>query len=242
MESRIKEQGSALHAVIITVLIVAVLGLLGFVFWQNFINKPSETISQDTADNVVLFENQKTATDQRNDTGLSLKYPGNWTIEAVTAASFKNGTKIVSPSGKFYVSLVTYKGLTNKPANYSKCNETPNTVIALDVDSIPGYPAAKLAVIVTHFQGEFIYNAGVYQNDGATQGINSLSVGEDRCGLDSSAEYIEMDSPWEDYFFSLSVFTNEDSNTKVTLSEVEDLINDPEYKVAKEIVRSLYAQ
>jgi hypothetical protein len=50
MKSHTNEQGSAAHIVIITVLVVAVLGLLGFVFWQNFIKEeaPQQTATQTT--------------------------------------------------------------------------------------------------------------------------------------------------------------------------------------------------
>jgi hypothetical protein len=43
MKSRILEKGSSAHIVIIIVLVVALLGALGFVFWQNFVNKPATT-------------------------------------------------------------------------------------------------------------------------------------------------------------------------------------------------------
>lgn len=42
MKSHIKEQGSA-HVVVIVVLVAAVLGLLGFVFWQNFLMPKDDT-------------------------------------------------------------------------------------------------------------------------------------------------------------------------------------------------------
>jgi len=41
MKSTYSERGSA-HLVLIIVLVIAVLGLLGFVFWQNFANQPAE--------------------------------------------------------------------------------------------------------------------------------------------------------------------------------------------------------
>ena len=64
MKSRIKEQGSALHIVIIIVLVVAVLGLLGFVLWQNFMNKPADS----QADNTSATSTQEEATDEESDT------------------------------------------------------------------------------------------------------------------------------------------------------------------------------
>jgi hypothetical protein len=54
MKSRILEKGSSAHIVIIIVLVVALLGALGFVFWQNFVNKPATT---STTDSLVLADN-----------------------------------------------------------------------------------------------------------------------------------------------------------------------------------------
>lgn len=51
MKSRNKESGSVVHIVVIIILVVAVLGLLGFVLWQNFLNKPvaTQTSTQQTS-------------------------------------------------------------------------------------------------------------------------------------------------------------------------------------------------
>jgi len=48
MKTRTSEQGSA-HLIIIIVLIVALVGTLGFVFWQNFVNKPAEKSTTSTS-------------------------------------------------------------------------------------------------------------------------------------------------------------------------------------------------
>lgn len=59
MKSRQSQTGSA-HLAIIIVLVVALLGALGFVFWQNFINKPvanqsgtAQTSTQTTTDKTL---------------------------------------------------------------------------------------------------------------------------------------------------------------------------------------------
>jgi len=52
---RQRQSGHALLIIIIVVVSLAILGLLGFLFWQNFINKPG------TASNVTSFEQCKAA-------------------------------------------------------------------------------------------------------------------------------------------------------------------------------------
>ncbi|MFZ1301165.1 MAG: hypothetical protein WAQ27_01120 [Candidatus Microsaccharimonas sp.] len=54
MKSRTQQQGSALHIVIIIVLVVALIGTLGFVFWNNFIKQTNTT--QDTTTEVSQLD------------------------------------------------------------------------------------------------------------------------------------------------------------------------------------------
>jgi hypothetical protein len=41
MSNKISSQKGSTHVIIIVILVVALLGALGFVFWQNFMNKPA---------------------------------------------------------------------------------------------------------------------------------------------------------------------------------------------------------
>lgn len=47
MKLRIKESGSALHYTIVIIVFVVLLGVLGFAFWQNFIDRPDTSNSED---------------------------------------------------------------------------------------------------------------------------------------------------------------------------------------------------
>ncbi|MFZ1301839.1 MAG: PsbP-related protein [Candidatus Microsaccharimonas sp.] len=86
MKTILRQSGSA-HVVIIIVLVVALLGLLGFVFWQNFINK--DTATQGTNDTVATTDSDKdVATDdyagwstyKSDNGGYSFKYPADWIL------------------------------------------------------------------------------------------------------------------------------------------------------------------
>lgn len=86
MNSLQKEQGS-MHVIITTVVAVAILGSLGLVFWQNFINKKAST-SADT--NTTTSTRADTTVQAASDTGdkmykntslgFSLSYPSDWTV------------------------------------------------------------------------------------------------------------------------------------------------------------------
>lgn len=82
MKRKITQAGSA-HIIIIIVLVVALLGTLGFVFWQNFINKTDSNKSTDTSTVVkeeeTSIDGLKTYVNQKYK--LSFEYPSDWSVE-----------------------------------------------------------------------------------------------------------------------------------------------------------------
>lgn len=82
------QKGSA-HVVIIIILVIALLGVLGFVFWQNFIDtKPvannSENSKTDTdSQSTDAYKDWKTYTSTRD--GYSIKYPSDWLVVSETS-------------------------------------------------------------------------------------------------------------------------------------------------------------
>jgi hypothetical protein len=75
------QKGSA-HVIIITVLVAALIGALGFVFWQNFINK-SPADSNVKTGVAAKQKTQATATYQTftlDALGISFQYPQGWTV------------------------------------------------------------------------------------------------------------------------------------------------------------------
>lgn len=78
----LSQKGSA-HTVIIVILVIALLGMLGFVFWQNFVDKKPVAKNDEssmTEDNKSQpkdeYEGWKTYTSTRD--GYSIRYPSDW--------------------------------------------------------------------------------------------------------------------------------------------------------------------
>ncbi len=75
----LNEKGSA-HIVIIVILVVVLIGVLGFIFWQNFINKEAANVAEtSTGDNeteVDKYAGWNTYTSERD--GYGIKYPEDW--------------------------------------------------------------------------------------------------------------------------------------------------------------------
>lgn len=77
-----KTQSGSAHIVIIIVLVIALLGTLGFVFWQNFLNKKDSVATSDTSTvtkEEVSSDGLKTFTNEKYK--LSFKYPSDWSVE-----------------------------------------------------------------------------------------------------------------------------------------------------------------
>ena len=86
------DKGSA-HAVVIVILVLALLGTLGFVFWQNFIKKDdtaktsdtSKQTSDETAKPADVYAGWQTYTSKQH--GISFRYPANWKVDPTEATT-----------------------------------------------------------------------------------------------------------------------------------------------------------
>lgn len=82
------QTGSA-HVIIVIILVVALLGALGFIFWQNFIDKPDDTSSANAEISKTEDVERKVTIhprDQFGETGgdsFNLTLPEGWSVENV---------------------------------------------------------------------------------------------------------------------------------------------------------------
>ena len=89
------DKGSA-HAIIIVVLVVALLGTLGFVFYQNFIKKDDtaktsdigKQTSDETAKPADVYAGWQTYTSKQH--GISFRYPADWKVASTEATTEGN--------------------------------------------------------------------------------------------------------------------------------------------------------
>lgn len=81
MTNKVSQKGSS-HIVIIVILVVALLGALGFVFWQNFINKDPIVKEAETSKTQAQTKDEyagwKTYASTRD--GYYIKYPSDWLV------------------------------------------------------------------------------------------------------------------------------------------------------------------
>jgi hypothetical protein len=82
MISKITSQKGSAHIIVTIILVVMLLGVLGFVFWQNFVNKSTNTQpapSTETEENISKEVTYKTY--QTDTHPISFQYPEAWSIE-----------------------------------------------------------------------------------------------------------------------------------------------------------------
>ena len=102
-----KNQKGSAHVVIIVILTLLVLGLLGFVFWQNFVVAKDATKDTNGSGNQIVTKdesredaNKLTETKSITESGatFSFKYPKNWTIKETET----NQGNLSSADGSIY--------------------------------------------------------------------------------------------------------------------------------------------
>jgi hypothetical protein len=107
MKTRIKEQGSATHLAIVVTLVVVIIGLLGFVFWQNFLNKEAKDGPKTSASQTTEVETSTLPESYTSDYGMfSLRYPADWKL-ATDVTDMGEASSLTSPSGTV-LSLVAH--------------------------------------------------------------------------------------------------------------------------------------
>lgn len=81
-----KQSGSA-HVIIIVILVIALLGALGFVFWKNYMNKDDAkkvetgtSVKEEEAPKPITYKTYQTDTHP-----VSFKYPDTWSLENAKA-------------------------------------------------------------------------------------------------------------------------------------------------------------
>ena len=227
MNKQQNQLGSA-HLVVIILLSVALLGSLGFLFYQNFVlsktndsapvvfdKKTKETAKIVAASDVALTE---IASDATNDTKFAIKYPKTWTLaheiapaSDIIGAGDKN--TITSPDKTTVVELNVF----SSSGRGVLCYDNENAKVTInDKGDISGYPSAGFINYSESTNGDYI---GAYD-------INTVKNNQG-CKVYQESRH-------------LLGYTN---NTLVTLGATfvgEVDTSSDNYKIAKRIIQSLY--
>lgn len=249
MNKQKSESGSA-HLVIIIVLVVALLGTLGFVYWQNFVQTKTantQTNQTNTSNNqTVKAQLTEDVTDSSRGTGLSIKYPASWSysryLSNIPKGSYDKGDTytVTSPDSK--VSVVLRIGLYGGSAGTGYKLPITET---LGQDTMPDM---KEMSFVQYFCGYDdskygYYNIGAYGNSLVKD--DNLCVTANEHNQATKGEMVNG-SNFSSYNLNIKLndldqyFGNTYATSTFTKELVTNSMNTEDFQIAKQIVQSLY--
>ncbi|HRN97063.1 MAG TPA: hypothetical protein PLZ58_01250 [Candidatus Saccharibacteria bacterium] len=175
MKSQKKEQGSALHIAIVIILIVIILGLLGYVFYNNFISKPA-TNASDTTSVDSNNKNQSTptpdpgyvyftgGTDYGMPSNVTFEHPIDWQIVSAAHSTFgsvgDDSTGLYHDHGSMYL-------------------QTVNTVAGYTAQHGGGQQDNQATIIITvdnRYKSLDDVKTAMYKNDGLATTEGNLTI------------------------------------------------------------------
>ena len=257
MKSNKPQQGSA-HLIVIIILVIALLGALGFVFWQNFIQQPNQIAKSNELTEIVaidpkLIELSEIATDVTTNSGLAIKYPKTWILSNSTIPInhfSRDKTTITSPDGSvtvvYDVELIGGRGGVCK---VSEDGQKLTQLVQLDADVITGYPDARFVAYVDHntLTDVYKYSIGVQGVGGYGDHIKVGDVTDD-CdsfgSISSSPSIVIIKNP-DDMLqpnVTLNIELNNVQNGVSSLTDINNAMKTDNFLIAKRIVQSLYVK
>lgn len=238
-----KQQGSA-HAIIIVILVVALLGALGVVFYQNFIaKKPAETANTKQEESTAVA--MPTARLTFDKAAYNFTYPTNWVVEGATNKEALSSLTLLSSDKKTRVH-VTILGEdmkfdctptdANRKVRYYEVSKEPVTKL--------GSAKAYVVEAITDAEGGgYDYKIGLTQDGGDTH----AAVGDSYCTVfnvgfasqlqkDGATGKVTQPTILAEIDFP-QLIAPEESRVK-DMQSVKDLIASEDYKAAVKILES----
>lgn len=167
--SKKQSQSGSIHLVIFMVLIIALIGALGFIYYQNFMqpekNDTTNLTTTDTKDAVVLLD--KSITENVTGDNLTLDYPNNWILTSQTSLNPDQGIsneKIFITSPDTNIKITFWSGVSGIGGFCDP--ETNGTLSSVKTYSMPNYSGRTLYETVT---SDLVFGAGVLTNNDAIQ-------------------------------------------------------------------------
>jgi hypothetical protein len=236
------QQGSALHIVIVAILVLALSAALGVIFYQNFIVK-KDTTSQAVVEAPTVTT--QTARAAFNSAIYALDYADGW---KVTSAPIKDSvmggstTTITSADGTvaavFGISEIAVTSVCD-PA--SALNISDYTINETAVTKLTGHPLYLVETIVDKTGGGYSYAIGLTQEGGDTH----ASIGDTLCNVAQvgQASYLTMASgkvvtPMITAKIVFPKLQDAPQMTAKDMQTIKDVINTDNYKAAVKILES----
>lgn len=247
--SRHTQKGSA-HVVVVIILVLSLIGALGYIFWQNLNKNEVENKKTTTSQPTQALKLLTVSFNEGFGFKLSMNYPENWVLEKSITGSFpinlENGAtretiKITSPTKKYSVEYTV-----SSNAGIGGMCFPEDTGVIKQINSEPAaLDGMRFAeVISTNKEGKYHFYSGLMKQEVATETVVNESV----CDLMYAgiADLHNLPDGTPITLFEATVHidgfndpTNiSDDKVSETTSEIEEAFKTKEYDQAKAILIS----
>lgn len=235
MNKKQSQSGSA-HLIIILVLLLALVGSLGFVFYQNFIAKNTQNQVQQSVENIAKY---KTFKDDKYN--ISFQYPDKWTLGQIKASDTERpysnrSMDVKNENGETVATLVLgvggLGGYCETDADTSSYN-----VIESETSSIITTKKVAMNFITRYDEKDKNYDIIYGLNDKYTD----VKVYDHICifanTFDSGLSFNEYDN--SGISFGTGVTDSVDQKVFSSLEDAKKYLASDEYKEIKKMILSL---
>lgn len=251
MNKNESQSGSA-HLALVIILIIALVGALGFIFYQNFVvsktskptpavvdKKTDESIKTEAASDIALTE---VASDQSASTNLALKYPKSWKMTHESVSLEKNTIvseiyNIFSPDSKIDIEFI----VSNVGGGGTCDKRDGDGLVYIDAGEIPNFSAARFIA----YYGSDYYSAGIQPNNAETR---SFKIGDSGCSMaiatrQGSIGPIANSGNFESVNLRINMkFADVGHDGVSSVEKFKEIIKTDDFKTAKRIIQSLYVK
>ena len=247
---RARQQGHAVLIAITVVLVVVILGLLGWALWRNFFNKPAATPAATTTSSakpaVTSTDLTQSATTTYNGKTLTIKYPTSW--QNVNDGTVGSG--ITSPDGNIIIkyTLLPPDGIGG--ACGDPVTPAPDPIVYATWEAIPGTSAAIFASYIAHHINADVPNRTEYytymfaamKNSDA---IKNVKTGDSACQPFLFADYVILPGDSGAALQVRTIFKNlymddlSGQRLDTTQKEVQDTLTSADAQTAQKIIESI---
>ncbi len=247
----IKKESGFAHIMILTVILaVALVGTLGFVYWQNFMQtKNTPVVNTDTSTAKATQTPEKDslvniAYDQSAGSGLAIKYPNGWNLkhtdlvpgdDHANVVQMPDSNNLTSPSGN--ITLKLWSGISGI-GGICDSSDTNYKIYSYSIVPMPNYSGYSLVEFAAHSSDtDPVYDnyaVKVVQNRSE---FSKASVGGSPCFIDSTAFPAKKNGATS--WFKLE-FKDVKNITSGVMDQIQKDLNSAEYTTARKIMLSLY--
>lgn len=242
------QQAGSAHAIIVIVLVLVLMGSLGFIFWQNFIQKKTDIVAKQNTpstsksthstntpaiDEIALTE---VASDNFTGTNLAIKYPKTWQVSHESIGPIYDITtekyKISSPDNKILINFWTSNGGFG-----GTCEDVDGDELQyINKEDLSAFTNAEF--IEYYFSTG--YFAGIHQNNIST---GSAKIGDSACnlGLSGALSPVKNSKNIDNMSLHLDIeFPEIGYSGASSVEKFKNIIKTDDYKTAKRIIHSIY--